>query len=107
MQTIPRLMTKLLLCGALAACAGKTLQPGATLYRCDNGTEFSVLFKDDRALLDGSASRDVLDRDAGGVGEQTVYSSPRMRAEFGLGPTGSEAVLRFPPGTQVLRCARG
>lgn len=101
-----RLFTKLLLCGALAACVGKTLQPEATLYRCDNGTEFNAEIKDDRAVLDGSASHDVLDRDAGGVGGETVYSSPRLRAEFGLGPAGREAVLRFPPGPRVLRCAR-
>ena len=74
-------------------------QRGAGLphYRCDQGIEFSVRFIDDTAVLDaGSHGDDVLLRDAGGATpQQRVYSNPRMRAEFGLGVSGREAILRY------------
>ena len=51
--------------------------------------------------------REVLLRDAGGLTPtQTVYSNPRMRAEFGLGAAGNQAVLRYLLQPVVLRCAR-
>jgi hypothetical protein len=49
---------------------------------------------------------DVLYRDAGGTGNQTHYRNPRVRAEFGLGPTGREAILRYPLLPLVVRCVR-
>ena len=66
-------------------------------YRCDQGIEFTVRFADDTAVLDaGARGNDVLLRDAGGTTpQQTVYSNPRMRAEFGLGTSGREALLRY------------
>ena len=76
-------------------------------YRCEQGIEFSVKFVDDSALIDSSRGYDVLLRDAGGQGEgQTVYSNAVVRAEFGLGASGREAVLRYPVLPLVVRCVR-
>ncbi|MDO9383286.1 MAG: hypothetical protein Q7T86_10540 [Hyphomicrobiaceae bacterium] len=90
----------------LAACAG----PGtgtAQHYRCEHGIEFSVRFVDDSAILSGTRANEVLFRDAGGQGpQQAVYSNPAMRAEFGLGASGREALLRYPPLPLTARCVR-
>ncbi len=76
-------------------------------YRCDQGIEFSAKFVDDSALLDGNRGHHVLLRDAGGQGEgQTVYSNAMVRAEFGLGAGGREAVVRYPLLPLVVRCVR-
>lgn len=83
--------------------------PASTRYRCDHDVSFTVQYGDDSATLDvGQHGREVLLRDAGGVTpQQTVYSSERMRAEFGLGADGNEAVLRYADPPLVLRCVRG
>ena len=95
------------LCGAFAGCASKAMQADAPLYLCENAFEFRARFIDDTAVLDSARGRDVLLRDAGGVGDrQTVYSNPRMRAEFGLGTNGHEAVLHYPLQPLVLRCVQ-
>ncbi len=100
-------LTAILLCGAVAGCASKAWQADAPLYRCESAVEFRARFIDDTAVLDGPRGRDVLLRDAGGVGDrQTVYSNPRMRAEFGLGASGREAILRYPLQPLVLRCVQ-
>ena len=81
---------------------------GLPQYRCDQGFEFTVRFNDDAAVLD-SASRgnEVLLRDAGGVTpQQSVYSNARLRAEFGLGPGGREAILRYLAPALVTHCQR-
>ena len=98
---------------ALAACAVALLSGCASgpaagpLYRCEHGLEFTVRFIDDTAILDSSRGYDVLYRDAGGQGAlQTVYSNPRIRAEFGLGATGREAIVRYPLLPLVARCVR-
>ena len=98
---------------ALAGCAGPSGPSGplgqATLprYRCEQGINFSVNFVDDSAVLNGSGGQDVLFRTAGGQGDmQRFYSNPRMKAEFGLGASGREAVLRYPLLPLVVRCAR-
>jgi hypothetical protein len=99
-------LTALLGALALGACAGRSGQAGA-LYRCEHGVEFTVRFIDDTALLDGSRGHDLLYRDAGGQGnQQTVYSNERVRAEFGLGASGREAVLRYPLLPLMARCVR-
>lgn len=96
-----------LLCSVLTGCASTGWTPEAPLYRCEAGVEFTARFIDDSAVLDGSRGYDVLYRDAGGVGAgQTVYSNPRMRAEFGLGASGREAILRYPLLPLVVRCVR-
>lgn len=77
-------------------------------YRCDQNFEFTVRFMDDSAVIDaGSRGNDVLLRDAGGVTpQQTVYSNPRLRAEFGLGAGGREAILRYLSPQLVVNCAK-
>ena len=91
----------------LAACADKPLPPEAPFYRCEAGVDFTVRFADDTAVFNGSRGYEVLYRNAGGIGPgQTVYTNPRMRAEFGLGPTGREAILRYLLVPLVVRCVR-
>ena len=93
----------------LAGCAGGatgSAPSAATLYRCDGGIRFSVAFVDDTAVLKGTRGDEVLLRDAGGQGGQTVYSNPRLRAEFGLGAGGRDAVLRYLQPPLVARCVR-
>ena len=94
---------------ALAGCAGMGAGPAAQdllRYRCDGGMEFTVRFTDGTAILKGARGDDVLLRDAGGQGAQTVFSNPRMRAEFGLGANGREAVLHYPVAPLATRCVR-
>jgi hypothetical protein len=87
-----------------AASAAASLQH----YRCDQNLEFTVRFMDDSAVIDaGSRGNDVLLRDAGGVTpQQTVYSNPRLRAEFGLGAGGREAILRYLAPQLVASCVK-
>ncbi len=96
---------------ALSGCAGSggAGPPVADLprYRCNGGMEFTVRFAGDgSAVLKGARGDDVLLRDAGGQGAQTVYSNRRMRAEFGLGAGGREAVLHYPVAPLATRCVR-
>ena len=93
--------------GFLAGCAGGNGPGSGPLYRCENGIEFRVKFVDDTAVLEGPSGYDLLNRDAGGQGpQQTVYSNPRMRAEFGLGASGREARLHYPMLPLSARCVR-
>jgi hypothetical protein len=93
-----------------AASPAGPASPAASLqrYRCDQNFDFSVRFTDDSAVVDaGSRGNDVLLRDAGGVTpQQTVYSNPRLRAEFGLGASGSEAILRYLAPQLVVNCVK-
>jgi len=97
-----------------AAAAPEPAAPAATpsaslqRYRCDQNFDFTVRFMDDSAVIDtGSRGNDVLLRDAGGVTpQQTVYSNPRVRAEFGLGAGGREAILRYLSPQLVANCMR-
>ncbi len=91
---------------ALSACAGKRGATELPLYQCEHGIEFTVRFVDDTAVLDGTRGKDILYRDAGGQGAQTVYSNPRVRAEFGLGASGREAMLHYPLLPLEARCVR-
>jgi hypothetical protein len=77
-------------------------------YRCEHDIEFTVRFVEDSAIVDaGPRGNDVLLRDAGGTApQQTVYSNPRMRAEFGLGASGREAILRYAVLPLVAHCVR-
>ncbi len=68
--------------------------------------DFTAKFIDGSAELKGARGDDVLLRDAGGQGTQTVYSNPRIRAEFGLGANGREAVLQYLQPPLVARCLR-
>ena len=75
-------------------------------YRCDNGTEFTVNFGDDMAIVDaGNRGSELLRHDAGGVTpQQVVYSNQRLRAEFGLGGDGTEAVLHYFSPSLEMHC---
>ena len=81
---------------------------GLVQYRCDQGLEFTVRFVDDSALLDStSRGQEVLLRDAGGVTpQQSVYSNARLRAEFGLGADGREAILHYLAPASAVHCMR-
>ena len=114
-------MAKLMMTGAMAAlCLGGCAWPGpatwalpvpravsapaaaqptgVSRYRCEQGLAFTLRLSDDSAVLDAGAPRgsELLLRDAGGATpQQTVYSNARLRAEFGLGAGGREAMLRY------------
>lgn len=90
----------------LTACAGPGNQPEAPFYRCEAGVDFRARFIDNSVALTGSRGHEVLYRDAGGAGAQAFYSNPRMKAEFGLGPSGREAILRYLLVPLVVRCVR-
>lgn len=90
----------------LTACAGPGNQPEAPFYRCEAGVDFRARFIDNSVALTGSRGHEVLYRDAGGTGDQVFYSNPRMKAEFGLGPSGREAILRYLLVPLVVRCVR-
>lgn len=101
------------LCGCTAMApsgpAATAAQPSpAPHYRCDNAIDFTVRFGDDTATVEaGARGSEVLLRDAGGVTpQQTVYSNPRLRAEFGLGATGREAILRYLSPPLVAHCVQ-
>jgi hypothetical protein len=93
---------------ALAGCAGtKSGGPSdGPVYQCEQDLQFTVRFVNNTAVLKGARGDDVLLRDAGGQGTQTVYSNPRMRAEFGLGTKGREAVLQYLQQPLTARCQR-
>ncbi len=91
----------------LAACASPVASPVVPHYSCEHGITFTARFVDDTAVLDGARGREVLYRDAGGVSpSQSVYANTRMRAEFGQGATGREALLRYAEPPLLVRCAR-
>ena len=118
------LSTGLLLCGVMAGCAAPGSGAGSAVssairdpvYTCEHGISFTVKFADNTALLSGlrtssgssgTRDQDLLLRDAGGQGaQQAFYSNPRMQAEFGLGASGREAILRYPLLPLVARCVR-
>ena len=116
---VNRLALGLSLCYFTASCTGiaglasgsdtpKGQQVGSVpLYKCDHAITFSVRFEDDAAVLDGTRGHELLYRDAGGQGElQSVYSNPLLRAEFGLGTSGNETILRDLVQPLVLHCVR-
>ena len=86
--------------------AGSDSFSSQPVYQCGQGLQFTVRFVNDTAVLKGARGDDVLLRDAGGQGAQTVYSNPRMRAEFGLGTSGREAVLQYLLQPAMIRCIR-
>jgi hypothetical protein len=80
----------------------------APSYRCDHEIGFTAQFGQDAVTVDAPGrGREVLLRDAGGVTpQQTVYSNERLKAEFGLGAGGNEAVLRYADPALVAHCTR-
>ncbi len=77
-------------------------------YRCDNNVAFTVRFGDGTADIDaGPLGQEALLRDAGGLTpQQTVYSSTKLRAEFGLDPAGRGAKLNYATPAVETRCLR-
>lgn len=76
-------------------------------YRCEQNLAIRVELNSDSATVDaGARGKEVLLRDAGGLTPQhTVFSNPRLRAEFGVGPEGREALLHWlQPQPESLRC---
>ena len=114
MNKITPLTSILILCALLAGCAMDTnppktaaVDPDLGLYRCENDVAFTVKFANDSATINSNRGYEVLYRTAGGLTPtQTVYINPRMRAEFGLGNTGKEAILRYLLQPVVVRCAK-
>ncbi len=91
----------------LTGCAGPGAPSGQQSWRCEHGIDFRVRFVDDSALLEGARANEVLFRDAGGQGpQQSVYRNATMRAEFGLGASGREALLTYPALPLKARCVR-
>jgi hypothetical protein len=82
--------------------------PPLPRYRCDHDLEFTVQFGDGSAQVDtASQGSETLLRDAGGeTPQQTVYSSTRMKAEFGLGADGREAKVHLVSPPLEAHCVR-
>ena len=95
-------------CAAVAPSESGGPDDAPARYRCEHDIEFTVRFVDDTATLDaGPRGAELLLRDAGGTTpRQTVYSNGRMRAEFGLGASGREAILRYALPPLVAHCVR-
>ena len=74
----------------------------------DDQTEFTLQWSEDSVVLDaGPRGREILLRDAGGLTpQQTVYTNANLRAEFGLGASGRDAILRYLPARQVANCVK-
>ena len=91
-----------------AATAAAQARRNAALPLRPGPRRSRVRFSDDSAVLDaGQRGSEVLLRDAGGATpQQTVYSNARMRAEFGLGASGREAMLRYASPPLVAHCVQ-
>jgi hypothetical protein len=99
---------------ALAGCAGAppTTKP-LPLYRCEYGIEFTAKFVDDSVAVQSTRGYDVLYKGgkyastpANAKPSSNEYSNPRMQIEFNLGPTQSEAIVRYPLLPLISRCVR-
>ncbi|HUR90441.1 MAG TPA: hypothetical protein VMZ74_15250 [Ramlibacter sp.] len=77
-------------------------------YRCDGGLEFDVRFGDGSAeLLFAGRDPETVLRDAGGTApQQTVYSSTKLKAAFGLDPQERGAKINFVSPASEARCTR-
>jgi hypothetical protein len=94
--------------GALVAmlmgCAAPAATEALPVYRCEHNIDFTARFVDDSVLVRDTRGQDVLYRSAGQPPGH--YSNPRMSAEFGLGASGREAILRYPMLPLLARCVR-
>ncbi len=107
------LLASLALSAVLSGCAGPPDARPLPFYRCEYGIEFTAKFIDDSVALDSSRGYDVLYRGGkqtskpiGAKPNPNEYSNARMQAEFNLGPTQSEAIVRYPLLPLVSRCVR-
>ncbi len=91
----------------LAGCAsGSNPFSPEVAYRCDNGLTLLMNPKDDSVALQGGRGTQLLLRDAGGVGNQAVYSNPDVRLTTGLGADGRGAELEGVVPNTRARCTR-
>jgi hypothetical protein len=82
---------------------------GALRFRCDDGRTLVAQLGADAVKLEGlPGGPEQLLRDAGGLTPRhTVYSSARLRAEFGLGEDGRSALLHpLQPAAATVRCVQ-
>ena len=94
-------------CASLPGPVVRSAPDTVAAYRCAQADGFNVIFGKDSAVLTGPRGRQELLRDAGGLTpQQTVYSNAGIRAEFGLGVEGREAVLQLAKPAAVLRCVQ-
>lgn len=100
------LLPLLVVVGALAGCAtGNPFAPDIR-WRCDNGLMLKLNPGDGSVAMQGGRGTQLLLRDAGGMGEQAVYSNPEVRATTGLGADGRGAEIEgMIPNTRA-RCVR-
>ena len=105
----PRAAAWLLLLAAgavLTGCASGNPFSFDVPYRCDNGLTLSLNSRDDSVVMQGGRGSQLLLRDAGGVGDQAVYSNPEARLITGLGPDGRNAELEGMIPNSRARCTR-
>ena len=83
-------------------------KPSLPHYRCATGIAIDVRFTDGSAeLVFASREPETVLRDAGGVSPQeTVYSSTKLKARFGLDPGGRGARLNFVSPPLEAACVR-
>jgi hypothetical protein len=83
-------------------------RPQLPHYRCDGAPSFDARFGDDSVqLLFPDREPETLLRDAGGTSpRQTVYSSTKLKAEFGLDPDGRGAKLNVVSPPVEAHCMR-
>jgi hypothetical protein len=84
-------------------------QPGRVLYQCDTGQAVVVQDEGDTVLVSGlPGGEERLGRDAGGLTpQQSVFSGPTLRAEFGLDADARGMALQFLDRPELLHCRRG
>ena len=107
-----KLVGTLSVAALLGACAtnNNAAPDPLPLYRCEYGIEFTAKFTDDAVTLQSSSGYDVLYRGSRSVSDAknpNEYSNVRMIAEFKMGASGREALLRYPSLPLVSRCVRG
>lgn len=89
---------------ALSGCAQPPAGPALPYYRCEHQIGFTARFVDDAVVLDSTRGYEILYRPAGS--KTQMYRNIRMSAEFNLGPSGQEALLRYPLLPLAARCVR-
>ena len=109
----PRLLSTVTLTLLLGACAIRAATPEATgplpSFRCEYDIQFTAKFTGDSVTLDSSRGYDVLfrgDKNANNPKNPNEYGNPRMSAEFKLGASGKEALLRYPLLPLAARCVQ-
>jgi hypothetical protein len=106
-STIP--LSAIVFCIALAGCAQQGPAPASESYRCEHGIGFTARFSGDSVTLDSNRGYELLFRDGKPLPDPpkpNEYRNPRMSAEFKMGASGTEALLRYPLLPLVARCVR-